>query len=56
MLIVLYAYKDATIGENEQRLHVLAAWHEAPLFRQGESTLMVRISYKISETGAPDNV
>lgn len=51
--------KDAiAIGESEQRLHVLAAWHEAPFYsvRERAALAWCESLTKISETGAPDNV
>ncbi|HET7117121.1 MAG TPA: carboxymuconolactone decarboxylase family protein [Hanamia sp.] len=51
--------KDAiAIGESEQRLHVLAAWREAPFYSPKERAALAWCESLtlISETGAPDNV
>lgn len=51
--------KDAiAIGENEQRLHVLAAWHEAPFYSDRERAALAwcEALTKLPETGAPDEV
>lgn len=51
--------KDAhSIGEDEQRLHVLAAWREAPFYNQRERAALAWCESLtlLSETGAPDNV
>ncbi|MBS1920329.1 MAG: carboxymuconolactone decarboxylase family protein [Bacteroidetes bacterium] len=50
--------KDAiAIGENEQRLHVVAAWHEAPFYSERERAALAwcEALTKISESGAPDS-
>ena len=49
--------KDAiAIGETEQRLHVLAAWREAPFYSERERAALVWCESltNISNTGAPD--
>lgn len=49
--------KDAAaIGENEQRIHVLAAWREAPFYSERERAALewCEALTLISETGAPD--
>jgi len=51
--------KDArSIGEDEQRLQVLAAWREAPFYNQRERAALAWCESltMLSETGAPDNV
>jgi AhpD family alkylhydroperoxidase len=51
--------KDAiAIGESEQRLHVLAAWHEAPFYSDRERAALAwcEALTKLPETGAPDAV
>lgn len=51
--------KDAVaIGENPQRLHVVAAWREAPFYSDRERAALAWCESltKISETGAPDEV
>lgn len=46
------------IGENEQRLHVLAAWREAPFYSERERAALAWCESltNISVTGAPDEV
>lgn len=49
--------KDAiAIGEDEQRLHVLAAWREAPFYSERERAALewCEALTLISETNAPD--
>lgn len=49
--------KDAiAIGESEQRLHVLAAWREAPFYSEQERAALAWCESltNISNTGAPD--
>lgn len=51
--------KDAiAIGENEQRLHVLAAWREAPFYspRERAGLAWCESLTLVSQTGAPDDV
>lgn len=51
--------KDAiAIGEEAQRLHVLAAWREAPFYSDKERAALAwcEALTLISETGAPDEV
>lgn len=51
--------KDAVaIGENPQRLHVVAAWREAPFYSDREPAALAWCESltKVSETGAPDEV
>lgn len=51
--------KDAVaIGESEQRLHVLAAWREAPFYSPRERAALAwcEALTNISQTGAPDSV
>lgn len=51
--------KDAiAIGETEQRLHVLAAWREAPFFSPRERAALAwcETLTKISLSSAPDNI
>jgi AhpD family alkylhydroperoxidase len=45
-------------GETEQRLHVLAAWHEAPLFSDRERAALAWTEHLtlIADKGAPDDV
>jgi AhpD family alkylhydroperoxidase len=50
--------KDAVaIGEDEQRLHLVAVWHEAPVFSPRERAALAWTDalMRISETGAPDD-
>lgn len=46
------------IGENEQRLYVLAAWREAPFYSERERAALAWCESltNISVTGAPDEV
>lgn len=49
--------KDAiAIGESEQRLHVVAAWREAPFYSERERAALAWCESltNISNTGAPD--
>ncbi|MBZ0200288.1 MAG: carboxymuconolactone decarboxylase family protein [Ignavibacteriaceae bacterium] len=51
--------KDAiALGESEQRLHVLAAWKEAPFYSERERAALdwCESLTNISNTGAPDEV
>lgn len=51
--------KDAiALGEDEQRLHVLAAWREAPFYSEREKAALAWCESltNISNTGAPDEV
>src|SRR5450759_489134 len=51
--------KDAVaIGEDEQRLHLVAAWCEAPVFtpRERAALAWTEALTLLSETGAPDDV
>ncbi len=51
--------KDArTIGESEQRIHVLAAWHEAPMYlpRERAALAWCESLTLLSKSGAPDEV
>jgi AhpD family alkylhydroperoxidase len=51
--------KDARArGEDEQRLHVLAAWREAPLYSERERTALdwCEALTLLPQTGAPDEV
>lgn len=51
--------KDArSIGEDEQRLQVLAAWREAPFYNKRERAALAWCESLtlLPETGAPDNV
>ncbi len=51
--------KDAiALGEDTQRLHVLAAWREAPFYSQRERAALAWCESLtlISQTGAPDDV
>ena len=50
--------KDARArGEDEQRLHVLAAWREAPLYSERERAALAwcEALTRLPETGAPDD-
>jgi AhpD family alkylhydroperoxidase len=50
--------KDArAIGEDEQRLHLLAAWREAPCYdaRERAALAWCESLTRVSETGAPDS-
>ena len=51
--------KDARArGENEQRLHVLAAWREAPFYSERERAALAwcEALTLLPQTGAPDEV
>ena len=51
--------KDARArGESEQRLHVLAAWREAPFYSERERAALAwcEALTLLSQTGAPDDV
>jgi AhpD family alkylhydroperoxidase len=51
--------KDArAIGEDEQRLHLVAAWREAPFFtaRERAALAWTEALTLLPETGAPDDV
>ena len=51
--------KDAlAIGESEQRIHILAAWREAPFYSSRERAALAwcETLTKVSEAGAPDSV
>lgn len=51
--------RDALVaGENARRLHILAAWREAPLYdaRERAALAWCESLTLLSETGAPDNV
>ncbi len=51
--------KDAlAIGESDQRLHVLAAWREAPFYSEKERAALAWCESltEISEKGAPENL
>lgn len=51
--------KDArAIGEDEQRLHLVAAWREAPFYSAPERAALAWCESLtlLSETGAPDDV
>ena len=51
--------KDAsTMGEDPQRLHLVAVWREAPVFSQRERAALAwtEALTLLSETGAPDDV
>lgn len=51
--------KDAlALGEDPQRLHVLAAWREAPFYSKKERAALAwtEALTLVSQTGAPDNV
>jgi AhpD family alkylhydroperoxidase len=51
--------KDAAaMGEDEQRLHLVAVWREAPVFTQRERAALAWTESLtlLSETGAPDDV
>lgn len=51
--------KDAiAIGESEQRIHVLAAWREAPFYSPRERAALAWCESltQISKTGAPDRI
>jgi alkylhydroperoxidase family enzyme len=51
--------KDAiAIGESEQRIHVLAAWREAPFYSPRERAALAwcEALTQISDTGAPDRI
>ena len=51
--------KDARArGEDEQRLHVLAAWHEAPFYSARERAALAwcEMLTLLPEAGAPDDV
>lgn len=51
--------KDAiAIGENQQRINVLAAWREAPFYSRRERAALAwcEALTEIAETGAPDDV
>ncbi len=51
--------KDAiALGESEQRIHVLAAWREAPFYSPRERAALAwcETLTQISETGAPDRI
>jgi AhpD family alkylhydroperoxidase len=51
--------KDAhAIGESEQRIHVLAAWREAPFYSQRERAALAWCESLtlISQTGVPDDI
>ena len=51
--------KDArAIGEDEQRLHLVAVWREAPVFttRERAALAWTEALTLLSETGAPDDV
>lgn len=51
--------KDAiALGENQQRLHVVAAWREAPFYSNREKAALAwcEALTQISEKGAPDSV
>ncbi|HET6690288.1 MAG TPA: carboxymuconolactone decarboxylase family protein [Miltoncostaeaceae bacterium] len=49
--------KDAlALGEEEQRLHVLAAWREAPFYSERERAALAwcEALTRVADTGAPD--
>ena len=49
--------KDArALGEDEQRLHLLAAWREAPVYSDRERAALAwcETLTRVAETGAPD--
>ena len=49
--------KDArALGETEQRLHLLAAWHEAPVYTDRERAALAWCESltRLPDTGAPD--
>ena len=51
--------KDAVaIGEDEQRLHLLAVWREAPFYTPRERAVLAwtEALTLLPETGAPDDV
>ena len=51
--------KDAAaMGEDAQRLHLVAVWREAPVFTQSERAALAwtEALTLLSETGAPDDV
>lgn len=51
--------RDATaIGESEQRIHVLAAWREAPFYSPRERAALAWCESltQISQNGAPDRI
>ncbi len=51
--------KDArALGEDEQRLHVLAGWHEAPFYSPRERAALAwcEALTLLPQTGAPDDV
>ncbi|MBI5387612.1 MAG: carboxymuconolactone decarboxylase family protein [Verrucomicrobia bacterium] len=51
--------RDArALGESEQRLHLLAAWRESPLFTDRERAALAwtEAVTLVSETGVPDEV
>ncbi len=54
----MHTKDSVAIGENEQRIHVLAAWREAPFYSECERAALAwcETLTKISESGAPDEV
>jgi AhpD family alkylhydroperoxidase len=54
----MHTKDSVAIGENEQRIHVLPAWREAPFYSERERAALAwcEALTNISETGAPDEV
>ncbi len=58
-LLFRYAYKGCnSIGESEQRLHVVAAWREAPFYSEQERAALAWCESltEISSKGAPEKL
>ena len=56
--LVMHTNDARKLGENDERMHLLNAWHEAPVFTERERAALglVDAVTKIAETHVPDDV
>jgi len=54
----MHTYEARQAGETEQRIHILAAWHEAPCYSDRERAALAWTDHLtlVSEKRAPDDV
>ena len=56
--LVMHTNEARKLGENDERMHLLNAWHEAPVFSERERAALglVDAVTRVAETHVPDDV
>jgi len=56
--LVMHTNDARKLGENDERMHLLNAWHEAPVFSERERAALglVEAVTRVAETHVPDEV